>query len=59
MLFHQRATPEEGAPGREAQSPNRLEETPVAELPSLVQPHFGYTPRYYRCPFFCLKDTYS
>lgn len=45
MLFHQRATAEEasgdgGAPGRDAQSPSQLEQTPIAGVQALVQPNF-------------------
>lgn len=42
MLFHQRATAEEGwgAPGRDAQSPNQLEQTLIGGIQASVQPNF-------------------
>lgn len=46
MLFHQRATPEEEeggrGPGRDAQSPNWLEQTSIAGVHSSVQLNFNY-----------------
>lgn len=43
MLFHQRATAEGGgggAPGRDAQSPNQLEQTLIGGVQASVQPNF-------------------
>lgn len=49
MLFHQRATAEKGgAPGRVAQSPNQLEQTPTGGVQASVQPNFSSNYVYFK-----------
>lgn len=40
MLFHQHATAEEGAPGRDAQSPNQFEPTLIGGVQASVRHNF-------------------
>ena len=53
MLFHQRAILlRRGAPGRDAQSPNQSEQTPIGGVQASVQPNFSPNYEYFEREIF-------